>query len=924
MKTKLPLLFSVPLLALNLQAQTTDSWRPANNGSTNLWWSTAANWSLGHPPGVSPAPGEKADFNSSSQIPCWLNSAVLPAQVVIGDNGPGNLVIVNGGSLVTSNFTVPPNNAWNAFGYNSLTRVEIVTGGSMIISNHLWVGQNANAIATFVMNGGTATVMGMLGVGWNGGATLGRGEILMNGGTLNLAQWNPTSTMGPASDLDIRRGTVVITGDCVDSVNNFIALGRISGYGGVGTVNVLYDTNLNQTILTATAVPGAGGPYPATAWPTNINPNLFADYWVADGSLSAPNANWSNALGVKNDGDQSVADVTLQGLGGKRATSNNINVWDTNWQAWNTNALIDILLCAYGDANILRSATDPYQGRRFQFLTGTLPTDASSTVYGGTFATNAYNSKWNWILFTITNNLQSNLVDRLIGTLRTNATGGTNFGGINGGTIRIQGPDNNANGLAVHAIAFGQHGVFGKAADINQFAPPDGSCPPVVDVNLAAIDFDAGYTNHLQVINDPGTDQGVTFSSSVGPAGNQRKAVIPTGTYLNFGITSNYLGQACNDNTVMKVCVDYYDDPAFAGASVMFGPYACAADALGDLTYNPAGNLITLQGTGQWIRQSWVIPSANLVGVSTAPLTGGPQFACFNGEVAVSRFYLAALRSTGPLAGQDPLADCYVDPLICQGAYGNYAELDLANAISNGLDVGTSGGDQVMVVETAGPVSDRRLAVRGDTAPNYFVNFQIVTNALGPTSQGNVHLAMSVTYYDDPALAGEGFRPQVWKLREPTGTAFNYMNTPQNMILAGTGQWRDAYWEIGTISFDGVNQGPQAAARFQTDAAPGQSTAAPVHISRIRYAVIRPCGPTAGQNPLSSKATLTAGPDTNGLLRVTWPNRAPQAVLDSAPTLSGAWSAFNGTPTIEGTQSVVRFGPTNANSQFFRLTLTPP
>jgi hypothetical protein len=111
------------------------------------------------------------------------------------------------------------------------------------------------------------------------------------------------------------------------------------------------------------------------------------------------------------------------------------------------------------------------------------------------------------------------------------------------------------------------------------------------------------------------------------------------------------------------------------------------------------------------------------VGVNTAPLTGGPQFASYNGQVAVSRFYLAALRSTGPLAGQDPLADCYVDPLVCQGVYGNYAELDLGHGVTNGVDLGTSGGDQTYVVEMAGPVSDQRISVRGDTAPSYFLNF---------------------------------------------------------------------------------------------------------------------------------------------------------------------------------------------------------
>ncbi len=913
MRTKhISCLGAVVFLALNLQAQPTDSWRPAANPA---YWNIPANWSLTFLPGFDPAPGYKADFNSSSYGAAFVTNAVGTAQLVIGDNGPGNVIIANGGSLVTSNFIA--GNSWNALGYNSIARLEVQNGGSVTISNHLWIGQNPNANATLIMNGGTMNVLGMFGLGWSGSARSGLGMALINGGTLNLAQWDSANSISALSQMDIRSGSVIITGDYTASVNAFIAGGQITGYGGSGTASCRFDSVNNQTIITATPTVGAGGPYPATDWPTNINPNRLVHYYVADGTLSAPNANWVADLGIKNDGDQTTTDVTYQGLLGKKATSNNLNVWDNEWQAWNTNGLIDILLCVYGDASVLRSASDSYQARRFQFLTGTLPTDGASTVYGGTFSTNAYNSQWNWILFTITNNLQSNQVDRLIGTLRTNATGGTNFGGINGGTIRIQGPDSNVNGLTVHAVAFGQHGAFGTRADINQFALPNGSCPPVINVNLAAVDYNAGYTNHLQVINDPGTGQGVTYATGIGPADDKRNAVIPTGNYLNFDILNNYLGQPCNDNVPMKVCVDYYDDPAFAGGSVMFGPQAYATDSLGDLASLPMSAMAVLQGTGRWIHQSWTIPSVNLLGVSTTPLTGGPQFVALNGNVAVSRCYIGVLRATGPLAGMDPLADCYGDPQICQGVYGNYAELDLANGITNGLGLGTSSGDQSFVVENAGPTGDQRLSVRPDASPGYYLNFQILTNALGPTSQGNLHLAMVATYYDDPVLAGQGFRPQVWKSQGILATGFNYMNPPQNMVLQGTGTWRDAYWEIGTISLDGVNQSPQAAARFECDS--------PIHFSRLRYWVIRPCGPTAGQNPLASKVNLVAAPETNSLVKLSWPYRAPQAVLESSATLNGPWTSVSGTPAIEsGEQAVLRLSPANANNLFFRLTITPP
>jgi hypothetical protein len=911
---------AVLMLALELQAQTTDSWR---GSPSNPVWNLAGNWSLARVPTVSSSStGDKADFNSSAQPPCFLNSLALPAQFMLGDNGPGFLYILNGGSLTSSNYS--GGNSYNAIGYNHIARVDLRNGGSLISSNHLWVGLNLNARGNLVMNGGTATVLGMIGLGWSGGI----GIAQVNGGTLNLAQWNDTASISRLSQLDIRAGTVNITNDHTGSIASYVAGGQITGYGGVGTVNYLYDTNNNCTVLTASSAPGAGGPYPVTnglptvetTWPTNINPNLFVHYWAMDPPATPPNPNWINSLGVvaATSGDQWTTDVILKGLHGLQASftpNGNINVYDQNWHDWNTNGLIDILMCVYGDANILRSATDGNQCRRFQFLTGTTPTDASSTVYGNNFiSTNAFNSRWNWMMFTITNNFQSNFVDRLVGTLRTNSNGtgtSTNYGGINGGTIRLQTADNSMFGLTIRAVAFGQHGAFGTAPDINQFAPPDGSCPPVLNANLAGINLNAGYTNYVQIINDASTGQDVTYVIA-GPPSDQRKAVIPNSGYLNFGVLSNYLGQPCNDNVNMKVCVDYYDDPALTGAE--FGPYAYATDSLGDISYIPSG-LVTLQGTGQWLRRSWTIASINLMGVNTAPLTGGPQFLSLGGAVAVSRCDIAVLRVAGPLAGQDPLADCYQDPNICLGVYGNYAELDLANGITNGVDVGTPGGDQMQVIEMAGPGNDQRLSVRGDSGPTYYLNFQIVTNALGPVSQGNVYLAMMVTYYDDPALVGQAFRPEVWTLQQFGATSQAHMSNTRNIVLQGTGKWRDAYWEISSLSFDGINQHP-AAARF--------SMGAPIHICRVRYAVVRPCGATAGQNLLSNPVALTAAPDTNGLLRLSWPYRAPQAALQGIPALGSPWSAFAGTPVVEGGDtSVLRFSPTNANSQFLRLNLTP-
>jgi hypothetical protein len=212
----------------------------------------------------------------------------------------------------------------------------------------------------------------------------------------------------------------------------------------------------------------------------------------------------------------------------------------------------------------------------------------------------------------------------------------------------------------------------------------------------------------------------------------------------------------------------------------------------------------------------------NLRGVNTAPLTGGPRLVFEAGkQVAISNFSLAVLRiGDHKLAGLDPLADCVEDLKICTDAYGSFVEMDLGKGIKNGLEPGSSGGDQEMIEAEAGPAGDRRQAIRpamNDGTPGFghvYLNLAITGEALGPSSQPNANLAICVTYYDDPELVGSTFRPEVYQSDQ--GGQLKLAFTPGNIAvpLEGTGAWRQAYFEIPDMKFQGVNQGPQAAARF--------------------------------------------------------------------------------------------------------------
>src|SRR6266446_3111894 len=201
--------------AMGAEAQlTTTVWNPAANSSGHGLWSESANWTGGQVANST----NKVVFNVSGARACVVNTAVSAGQVVVGDNGEGGLLIVtNSGSLAASSTD------WSAIGYNNSALMIVESGGSGSFGNHLWVGFDPGSDGTLIMNGGTVSVAGMFGLGWNGG----KGTMHVNGGTLNLFQWSSSSpgSIAGASVLDIGAGTVVITGNQASSVSNFISSG---------------------------------------------------------------------------------------------------------------------------------------------------------------------------------------------------------------------------------------------------------------------------------------------------------------------------------------------------------------------------------------------------------------------------------------------------------------------------------------------------------------------------------------------------------------------------------------------------------------------------------------------------------------------------------------------------------------------------
>jgi hypothetical protein len=234
-----------------------------------------------------------------------------------------------------------------------------------------------------------------------------------------------------------------------------------------------------------------------------------------------------------------------------------------------------------------------------------------------------------------------------------------------------------------------------------------------------------------------------------------------------------------------------------------------------------------------------------------------------------------------------------------------------------------------MVVELIGPTNDMRLA-EAPTAGNNNIQFAIIPGTsglppLGPTYQDNADAVMALTYYDDPAMVGARLYPWPYTTLKNGVSAITFPNqltgtsvfgTPYSNreTLTGSGTWKVAYFELPNVNFAGVNQGPQSVARFQTDPATnGVPASGYIHVTRVRYNVVRPCGDYQGID-MFQPLTITK---TNPAVRVGW---LGQATLQAAPLLTGGWADLvNVTNNVPNSY----VPPTALPSQFFRLKFRP-
>lgn len=567
-----------------------------------------------------------------------------------------------------------------------------------------------------------------------------------------------------------------------------------------------------------------------TKWPPLTDFTAEVHYWSADGFLTGAipagkGTQFLDSLSVLTGGDQVTTDVVVGGLDAKKSESQYFNVADQFFDLWPDIASIDVLVLYFANSESKRD--------NLGFLLGTL-----GNLHGvGGYTFESVADQYQWRLFRVDNSggWAGNQVD----------TGAT-AGGVNGGTIRLE----NTNGLIIRAVAFAPAGVFGEPEDINistevEFNPDNYGI-------MAEWDINKGVKNGLDVYRVTSGDQEIVESPGIGPAGDQRKAIRPAmdngtdGTrdiYVNWEILNEIFGPTTQPSARFKIVAEYYDDPALTGT--VFGPEAYYSVG-NQIAFFPEAQRTVLEGSGKWKEALWYVTDVKLTGVNV-PTQAAARFV-FTGPVYVSRLRLGVIRTSGIYEGVDPIPNVYpFDP----DPYGIYAELDLNTGLVDNLDMSSSGGDQEYIIEEGiGPDNDKRRAVRpalGEGADSNFdryMNFMIQNEVFGPISQPNAKIKMAYDYYDDPALAGERFGPEVYQTNVFGVVQIKFYPAENRLTLEGTGEWRTVAWVIDDVNFTGVNVSPGAVRLWFSDNCA-------VYISRVRYAVIRPVGKNAGVDMLA-------------------------------------------------------------------------
>jgi hypothetical protein len=250
-------------------------------GNPYAYFQDPANWDSAVVPAVTNASGQyiRVMLNQSigSHVPAWITNNIDMYQLMIGTggNGGGDVVITNGAQVTAGKGLEGGPTQWTGLGFpDGPSTLYIGPGCSLSTGDHLWIGNgnNANDVGTVTIDGGTLTVQGQFGLGWNGFPGTTNYATVKNGGHLALNQW-ATPTLGQNGSVGIlniadNSSSVTINGNVTGYFAALTNSMQLIAYGGTGRVTWNYNPSGNLTTILAVAPPDLNTPV-FSAEPTN-------------------------------------------------------------------------------------------------------------------------------------------------------------------------------------------------------------------------------------------------------------------------------------------------------------------------------------------------------------------------------------------------------------------------------------------------------------------------------------------------------------------------------------------------------------------------------------------------------------------------------------------------------------------------------
>ena len=232
-----------------------------DNESGNYKWGTAINWDNNMVPSINVTSDVYLGISGNSNIPVIDGSqpaASFQWLCVSFDETPARLSIEAGGQM-----GVPGCMVWvggHPWGTNECYGIVNIDGAGSVGYAENWYisgggGSNPGTGIVNITHGGQMITGGgetYIGTGSSGSGTVNiyEGSMLYGGGSLTIGVHGLIDIRGDADTAKF-----ILNGNQTTLVDDYVADGKIRGFGRVGNVAVTYEEGLDQTVVTVDTVP---------------------------------------------------------------------------------------------------------------------------------------------------------------------------------------------------------------------------------------------------------------------------------------------------------------------------------------------------------------------------------------------------------------------------------------------------------------------------------------------------------------------------------------------------------------------------------------------------------------------------------------------------------------------------------------------